>query len=99
MTLTEYILTIKGLHTGLGAQKDIKCLIHGIYVYPMKHYSCDESECLCESIYMEIEAAEIIFGDWKVAGISVNNDGCFAAPVFYVYKEKSKQERAWEVEN
>lgn len=99
MTLTEYILTIKGIHSGLDAQKDIKCLIHEIYVFPMTDNCCDEDRCLCPSILLEIEAAEIIFGDWKVAGISVNNDGCFAAPIFYVYKEKSKQERAWEVEN
>lgn len=92
MTLTEYILTIKGLHKGAGRgdENDIKCMIDNIYVIPMKRYSCDENDALCESIFMNINAAITIFGDWNIAGITVNNDGCFAAPIFYVYEEESK---------
>ena len=90
MTLTEYILTMRGIHTATNAQEGIRCLIETIYIYPMKCYSCDEGSCLCESIFLEIDAALKIFGDWKVAGVSVNNDGCFAAPVIYVYKEEDK---------
>lgn len=92
MTLTEYILTIKGFHKGAGRgdENDIKCLISEIYVFPMKRYSCAEEDALCESIFMSINAAMTIFGDWNVAGVAVNNDGCFAAPVFYVYEEESK---------
>lgn len=92
MTLTEYILTIKGLHkgTGHGNEHNIKCMIDSIYIIPMKHYSCDGNDALCERILMNINAAITIFGEWNIAGIDVNNDGCFAAPILYVYKGESK---------
>lgn len=92
MTLTEYILTIKGLHKGAGRgdEHNIKCMIDNIYVIPMKRYSCNRNDALCEYILMNINAAITIFGEWNIAGIDVNNDGCFAAPILYVYEEESK---------
>ena len=92
MTLTEYILTIKGLHKGAGRgdEHNIKCMIDNIYVIPMKRYSCDRNDALCEYILMNINAAITIFGEWNIAGIDVNNYGCFASPILYVYEEESK---------